>query len=55
MTLYLQIQEDVLKLANSYQSDSVSIWKDGHASGAVYPSDEGLNRLLIDVRYHKSP
>lgn len=49
--LYLCIsQGDVLKLAESYDSGSMVSWKDGRMSGAVYPFNDELNDLLVEVR-----
>ncbi|KAH9281325.1 Sphingosine-1-phosphate lyase 1 [Echinococcus granulosus] len=41
---------EVLKVASSYHSSSAVSWKDGRMSGAVYPSNSGLNELLIEIQ-----
>ncbi|VUZ43357.1 unnamed protein product [Hymenolepis diminuta] len=41
---------DVLKLAESYDSGSMVSWKDGRMSGAVYPFNEELNDLLVEIQ-----
>ncbi|VDM30964.1 unnamed protein product [Hydatigera taeniaeformis] len=41
---------EVLKIAESYSSGSVVSWKDGRMSGAVYPLNDELNELLIEIQ-----
>lgn len=41
---------DVLKQAESYNSGSIVSWKDGRMSGTVYPFNEELNDLLIEIQ-----
>ncbi|VDD77651.1 unnamed protein product [Mesocestoides corti] len=46
----VMMTDEVLKEATSYHSSRVVSWKDGSMSGAVYPMNNDLNELLIQIQ-----
>ncbi|KAM7538691.1 hypothetical protein Aperf_G00000052387 [Anoplocephala perfoliata] len=42
--------DEVLKVAESYNTDSVVSWRKGRISGAVYAFNEELNDLIIEIQ-----